>query len=293
MLKKSIKGNEVINVENGVATIKCSNCDDTFTVDESKLDEVIKKTWHKTPGRDYICTTVNMYDENGKLIRNKNISLHRYLLRDELNKPENEGMVIDHIDRNPKNNTLSNLRVATNKTNNLNRSISINSKTGLRGVCEDSEGMYQSRVSCGTKKSKHIGRFEDPYDAALAYDRYVRDNFPEDIPDTNYMNNKYPQEILDKYNIKTIDDIKVVNKMRNSINDYHGISFFANKYWVRIRYHGVYVLYESFDNQIDAIMAYEDFLATHPEINRSSNIEYKRERGKINIAGMLVKKYES
>lgn len=48
-------------------------------------------------------------------------------------------MAVDHIDQNPMNNLLSNLRAATVSQNMANRGAQINNTSGLKGVCWDSK----------------------------------------------------------------------------------------------------------------------------------------------------------
>ena len=68
---------------------------------------------------------------------------------------------IDHIDGNPLNNKIKNLRAVTNSQNQLNRKISKNSKTGYKGVCVHSQtGKYIVRVSV-YGKDKYFGIYED------------------------------------------------------------------------------------------------------------------------------------
>mgnify|MGYP000615515881 CR=1 FL=1 len=53
----------------------------------------------------------------------KNFSIHRLVAFAFLDQPEFENMTVDHIDRNPSNNHVSNLRWATKLEQNINRNI--------------------------------------------------------------------------------------------------------------------------------------------------------------------------
>lgn len=55
--------------------------------------------------------------------------------------------VIDHIDRNPLNNTYSNLRVVTQRSNNINRKFKNISSTGVVGVSYHNSGSYIASVN--------------------------------------------------------------------------------------------------------------------------------------------------
>jgi len=52
---------------------------------------------------------------------NKIKPIHQLLLKDELTKPENKNKMVDHIDGDPSNNCLDNLRIVTNRQNSLNK----------------------------------------------------------------------------------------------------------------------------------------------------------------------------
>lgn len=107
--------------------------------------------------------------------------LHRFLLQPE------DGMSVDHIDGNGLNNQRSNLRLATHGQNMMNRRKHVNNTSGYTGVCWD-KGAEKWRATLSYRgKTLHIGRFQEPADAALARDKLARElhgefaqlNFPE------------------------------------------------------------------------------------------------------------------
>ena len=53
-----------------------------------------------------------------------------------------ENLVIDHIDGNPSNNILNNLRVVDRRTNSQNCSISVNNTSGITGVSYNTHNEY-------------------------------------------------------------------------------------------------------------------------------------------------------
>jgi len=71
--------------------------------------------------------------------------------------PEN---IVDHIDRDKKNNRPSNLREVSHSCNMRNKGISKNHKTGIKGVCQSS-GKYNVTI-CGD----YLGRYKSLLDAA-------------------------------------------------------------------------------------------------------------------------------
>lgn len=80
--------------------------------------------------------------------------------------PANE---IDHIDGNPGNNSINNLRSATRAENRQNLSIKAKNKSGIRGVYwhkQHSKWCVQIKVN---HKAKHVGLFDDLQEASAAY----------------------------------------------------------------------------------------------------------------------------
>lgn len=77
--------------------------------------------------------------------------------------------VIDHIDGNPKNNLIENLRDVSMAINMKNQKIK---KTNTSGVCGVSwhkqTSKWRARISIGKSKGKHLGLFDTFEDAVLA-----------------------------------------------------------------------------------------------------------------------------
>jgi len=77
--------------------------------------------------------------------------------------------VIDHIDRNPTNNFIENLRLCTKAQNSQNRKKHSNSKQKFRGVSFDpKKKLYRASIQCNNKKI-NLGRFKKEIDAAKKY----------------------------------------------------------------------------------------------------------------------------
>lgn len=70
----------------------------------------------------------------------------------------------DHKNLNTLDNRRDNLRICNNQQNSYNRSIQTNSKSGLKGVYFF-QNKWRARIV-----SKDLGYFDDPIDAAKAYD---------------------------------------------------------------------------------------------------------------------------
>lgn len=99
--------------------------------------------------------------------------MHRLIIRPPAN------MEIDHINGNRIDNRKSNLRVCTHAQNQCNKStIGINT-SGFKGVAwrEDCHKWRAKIKFCGTPIN--IGHFDNPIDAAIAYDKKALELFGE------------------------------------------------------------------------------------------------------------------
>lgn len=143
--------------------------------DGAFYDIVSKYTWDKD-GNGYISAS---FKDNGKVHPHK---LQNYIISNIPN-----GYIVDHINGNKLDNRMCNLRFATIKENNANRASKQNSSSRYKGVSFDrSRGKWISSIQI-YGKTKHIGRFDDEYEAAIAYDTeslkvygvFARLNFPK------------------------------------------------------------------------------------------------------------------
>jgi len=73
---------------------------------------------------------------------------------------------IDHIDGNPKNNCIENLREATNSQNNHNKAKPINNTSGYKGVSYCKAAKKWETYITIDRKRKYLGLFECPKEAA-------------------------------------------------------------------------------------------------------------------------------
>jgi len=86
-----------------------------------------------------------------------------------IHKKDPGEMMIDHIDGNPHNNKIDNLRVATAKQNQCNQKIRSDNTSGLKGVSWSAERKkWQTGIQVNGKRVA-LGRFNTKEEAYAAY----------------------------------------------------------------------------------------------------------------------------
>lgn len=91
------------------------------------------------------------------------------------------GMQIDHIDRNPLNNKIENLRLATQNQNQINSRVPKNNTTGYKGVLTTPSGKFQARLGYNGKKL-YLGLFKTAEEAAECVAEHTRRLYGEFTP---------------------------------------------------------------------------------------------------------------
>jgi len=84
--------------------------------------------------------------------------------------------LIDHIDRNPANNAINNLREATQKQNLHNMEKPIHNTSGYKGVHFHKGSKKWRAVVTVNNKPKHLGLYITPEEASLAYNNWCIEN---------------------------------------------------------------------------------------------------------------------
>ena len=104
--------------------------------------------------------------------------VHRLVAEAFIPNPDDKPLV-DHIDRNPLNNRVSNLRWCSSAENNRNATKQTNTSSSFKGVSWDKPCQkWRSHIKIdGT--NKYIGLFSNEIHAALAYNHAARDLFGE------------------------------------------------------------------------------------------------------------------
>lgn len=125
--------------------------------EDGSLTRLVLKNQHQTVG---------WLNSSGYLqveVEGSNKMLHRIIY--EMHFGEIPlGFQIDHIDGNPLNNRIENLRICTQVQNRQNSKISKNNTTGYRGIVKTPNGKFQARLTYNGKKL-YLGLFEKAEDA--------------------------------------------------------------------------------------------------------------------------------
>ena len=135
---------------------KAGNVVPAFQIDECFADEVKKHSWtYCLKGRRYLQAR----------IKQKFVTLHRFIW--SLSGRSDCGM-IDHIDGNKFNNTLENLRSATDVLNAANKHRRKKTALNLPEGVFRKNGRFGSQLQHRNHKS-HIGMFDTAEEASAAY----------------------------------------------------------------------------------------------------------------------------
>ncbi len=102
------------------------------------------------------------------------IKQSRYLELADENKPK-----VDHIDNNPQNNSIANLRWVTSKENNQNRSISNRNTSGTKGIYYNKQAKKWIAYIRIDGILIHLGCFDIIEDAIQARKKKVNQEFGE------------------------------------------------------------------------------------------------------------------
>lgn len=104
---------------------------------------------------------------------NEHFMLHRLVWMFHNGLTENE---IDHIDRNPNNNRIENLREVTRQQNNIN---SVRKDSICRGTCfHQRDNVWRAQISISGARL-HLGSFKTQQEAKACYDKTAREWFGE------------------------------------------------------------------------------------------------------------------
>lgn len=134
-------------------------------VDEEDFEKLSQYSW-VYHSKGYAHTTVRL-----KSGRRTTVKMHRMIL----NAPK--GIQVDHENLDGLDNRKSNLRLATQSQNMMNRKVQKNNKSGYKGV--NFRGFtYRARIQVEGKLIR-LGNFKTAVEAARAYDTKAKESFGE------------------------------------------------------------------------------------------------------------------
>ena len=134
-------------------------------IDIDKIPLLSQTFWH-------ICKQYDNYFIAVGWIKNlqKEVKLHRFLT----NCPQN--LIVDHINRNPLDNRLENLRCVSQSENMLNKKTQTNSTIGYKGIRYRKDcKKFQARIMVN-KKAVSIGHFNTLLEAVIARQQFCQNN---------------------------------------------------------------------------------------------------------------------
>lgn len=122
-------------------------------IDDADAALIVGRPWHAITARS------TFYGQAGD---DTTVLAHRLVM----SAPK--GTIIDHINRNGLDNRRENLRLCTTSQNHANRPAPVNNTSGYKGVVKARSGRWAARITVGFK-ARHLGTYDDPWDAAEAY----------------------------------------------------------------------------------------------------------------------------
>ena len=167
--------------------------------------------------------------------KSKHFSLHRLLATLFVkcdNKESLSKLVVDHQNRDQRDNSLGNLKWTTFSKNNLNKSKKRNCSCEFIGVSKN-KNKWNARISIN-KKTKHIGNFDSKEEAARAYENekrlilgnQVRINFEDEemkIPIKQINNYTCQEYVYTSEMLNNLDNLK-----KHTLKKFPDYSIFEN-----------------------------------------------------------------
>jgi hypothetical protein len=215
-------------------------------VDDDDYERLRKYKWY-LDGTGYART---YFREKNK---QSSQSIHRMIMNYHEAK-----LVIDHKNRNKLDNQKSNLQIVSGAINSFNskkrKSDKINIRSKFKGVSHVGRNIkrpWRSYISIN-RISKSLNRYETELDAALCYDKFMRENYP------NVASLNFPEKL--QYEEK--HKVKIIPK---TSSQYIGVSFHKrNKVWqayITINQKRHYI--GEYDNELEAAKARDKYLKEH------------------------------
>ena len=198
----------------GILLIKNKNKEikDICLVDNIYYKELKKYSWCKS--NKYFSARVD----------GKTIYLHRYILS-VLCKKEIENKVIDHLDNNPSNNQINNLKICTFSENNHNLSKALHKSSKFMGVSYD-EKTKKYRTQKNTGKETLNAYFQNEHHAAHQYNLWCKEH--GFLNNLNIIDEKYLKDFK-PYDCKKLPYKIKPRKIKRNNDNIAIIELFNNK----------------------------------------------------------------
>jgi HNH endonuclease/AP2 domain len=140
-------------------------------VDDEDFEWLSKFKWH-IGGGYAIRTAQNDFKQI-------TVRMHREILQAP------KGLEVDHVNKDKLDNRRQNLRLASKSQNARNRGANKNNTSGFKGVSWNKrDNKWQALIRVHLKK-KFLGYFDDPTEAAKAYDKAAKE-LHEEFANTNF-----------------------------------------------------------------------------------------------------------
>ena len=152
-----IKNTEIKRNSVNQAIISLANDKGYFIVDDDKYHDLIRYKWYLSD--NYVKGTIG----------NKHVQVHVYLMAPK------KGEIVDHINKNPRDNRLCNLRISNNVNNTHNKTKKSNCSSNFYGVSFRKECNKFKAYIVKDGKNYYIGLFITELDAALAYNTKAKE----------------------------------------------------------------------------------------------------------------------
>ena len=155
------KHNNIFEIHEDICEVFDWHHNKSFFIDSEDIDTIKQYYW--TPKKNgYVVACVN----------NETILLHRLLTH----APDDK--IVDHKNRDPRDNRKCNLRLCETIENTRNKSLNINNKSGVMGVCQYQDGMWYAYIMM-YGKNKHLYCGPNKHDAIIARLKAEKDLYKE------------------------------------------------------------------------------------------------------------------
>jgi len=211
----------------------------TALVDD--CDYPLLSRYHWSPQNKYAATKIG----------SQSVTMHRFVFG------PTQGMMIDHVNGNPRDNRFANLRLCTVVENSQNMKPHRDRVSGSYKGVSRAKDRYVARIKVGGCKSISLGSFETVEEAAREYDNaairffgpFARVNFPDEV-------SHVPTEEEAAANVRAVVDTP--RKPRSS--NYIGVQKATNcesRWSVGIRVEGKRKYIGMFADEVEAAQAYD------------------------------------